>query len=159
MKLRIPHRVADHWVTALTRARSREIGGILFGEHVGDADFRIVEATVQKRGGNDRTFHRRASKARRDLKKLSLRYGQNPEQFNYLGEWHSHPNALVSPSWNDELTMKELLDDPEVIVNFLILLINRLDDHGVLEVYACTYQASGQKIPCEIIAEPCETTL
>ena len=138
------------------RACNREIGGVLFGEHVGNADFRIVEATLQERGGSDRKFHRKAGKARRDLKKLPHRYGQNPRQFNYLSEWHSHPNTLVFPSLTDELTMKELLADSEVAVNFLVLLINRMNVHGELEVCACTYHVSGQEIPCDIVFEPCE---
>ena len=136
------------------RACNREIGGILFGEHVADADFRIVEATLQEQGGDDRNFYRKGGKARRDLKRLSHRYDQNPKRFNYLGEWHSHPNTLVLPSLDDELTMRELLADPGAAVNFLVLLINRLNTHGELEVYACTYHVSGQKIPCKIVVEP-----
>lgn len=156
MKLRIAYKTIDYWVTALMRARLREIGGILFGEHVGDADFRIVEATIQDQGGNDITFRREASKARRDLKTLSRRHGNNPERFNYLGEWHSHPSAPAAPSPTDEITMRELLDDPETTVNFLVLLINRLIDRDTLEISAVAFLASGHKIPCEIILESCE---
>ena len=154
MKLRIPHKIADRWTTALIRARNREIGGILFGEHVGEMDFRVVEATMQEHGGSDGTFRREAGKARRAIKKLSRRYGQNPERFNYLGEWHSHPNTLVLPSLDDELTMRGLLADSEVAASFLVLLITRLGECDALEIYACTYHASGQKIPCTIVVEP-----
>lgn len=93
MKLRIAQKTLDGWAKALRRARRREIGGVLFGEHVGEADFRIVEATTQARGGNDVAFQRKAGKARRDLKSLARRHGCDPERFNYLGEWHSHPNV------------------------------------------------------------------
>ena len=154
MKLRIPHKVAHLWKAALMRASNREIGGVLFGEHVGNADFRIVEATLQERGGSDRKFRRKGGKARRDLKKISLRYDQDPKKFNYLGEWHSHPNTPVFPSLSDELTMKKLVADPKTIVNFLVLLINRLNVRGELEIYACAYHFSGQEIPCEIVFEP-----
>ena len=153
MKLRIAQQTIDSWTTALRRARRREIGGVLFGEHVGEADFRIVEATIQTRGGNDITFQRKASKARRDLKSLSRHHGNDPERFNYLGEWHSHPHAPAVPSHVDETTMCQLLFDPETTVNFLILLINRLNEQGKLELSAVAYLASGHKIPCNTVIE------
>ncbi len=156
MKLRIAQKTLDGWVKALRRARCREIGGVLFGEHVGEADFRIVEATTQARGGNDVAFQRKAGKARRDLKSLARRHGDDPERFNYLGEWHSHPNAPATPSSVDEITMYQLLADPETYVNFLVLLINRLNDQGALELSAVAYLASGHKIPCDIVVESCE---
>ena len=153
MKLRIAKKTADSWVTALLRARFREIGGILFGEHVGDADFRVVEATIQSRGGNHATFRRNSAKARRDLKTLSRRHGDDPARFNYLGEWHSHPRSPVAPSSVDEITMRGLLTDPDATVNFLVLLIIRLSDFYTLEISAVAYLVSGHKIPCEIILE------
>ena len=156
MKLRVASQTIDDWATALKRARHREIGGILFGEHVGDADFRIVEATIQARGGNEVTFWRKAGKARRDFKSMSRRYGNDPERFNYLGEWHSHPHAPAVPSHVDEITMFQLLSDPETTVNFLILLINCLNEQSKLELSAVAYLASGQKIPCNIVVESCE---
>ena len=103
-------------------------------------------------------FYVRVNKARCDLKVLSNQHGDKPEQFNYLGEWHSHPNAPVTPSVIDEITMRELLDDPETTVNFLVLLINRLNESGMLEIFASAYLASGHKIPCEIILEPNKLT-
>ena len=153
MKLRIAPQTIDSWVTALRRSRRREIGGILFGEHVGEADFRIVEVTTQARGGNGFTFQRKSGKARRELKSMSRRHGDNPEQFNYLGEWHSHPHGLAVPSHVDEITMCQLLADPETDVNFLILLINRLNEQGELELSAAAYLASGHKLPCDTVIE------
>ena len=156
MKLRIAQKTLDGWAKALRRARHREIGGVLFGEHVSEADFRIVEATTQARGGNNVAFQRKVGKARRDLKSLARRHGDDPERFNYLGEWHSHPNAPAAPSCVDEITMYQLLADPETNVNFLVLLVNRLNDQGALELSAVAYLASGHKIPCDIVVESCE---
>ena len=158
MKLRIIQKTIDKWISALIHARAREIGGVLFGEHLGVADFKIVEATIHEQNCNEDTFLREVNKARCDLKVLSNQHGDKPEQFNYLGEWHSHPNAPVTPSVIDEITMRELLDDPETTVNFLVLLINRLNESGMLEIFASAYLASGHKIPCEIILEPNKLT-
>ena len=52
MKLRLAQKTTEVWVAALGRARHREIGGILFGEHVGEADFRIIEATIHAMTGS-----------------------------------------------------------------------------------------------------------
>ena len=153
MKLRISPQTIDGWTTALRRARRREIGGVLFGEHVGEADFRIVEATTQARGGSEVTFQRKAGKALRDLKSMSRRHGDDPERFNYLGEWHSHPHGPAVPSHVDEITMYQLLADPETTVNFLVLLINHLNEQGELELSAIAYLASGHKIPCDTVIE------
>ena len=136
----------------------RGIGGVLFGEHVGDADFRIVDVTTQAFGGNAVAFRRKGSKARRDLKSLANRHSDDPTRFNYLGEWHSHPHAPVDPSRLDEVTMYQLLRDPESDVHFLVLLINRLNDAGQLELSATAYLASGHKIQCDILIESCEPT-
>lgn len=156
MRLRIGQKTVDRWQKNLARARRREVGGILFGEHVGNADFRIIEATTQSFGGNPITFRRKGGKARRNLKSLSKRHGDDPSRFNYLGEWHSHPNAPAHPSRVDEVTMYELLRDHESDVHFLVLLINRLNDAGQLELYATAYLASGHKVPCDILIESCE---
>jgi len=131
---------------------------VLFGEHVGEADFRIVEATAQRLGGGPVAFKRSGDKAQRDLKSLSRRYGDDPSRFNYLGEWHSHPHAPATPSPTDEVTMYRLLADPNCDVNFLVLLINRLSDAGTLELSARTYLATGQKLACDVRLEPAEAT-
>jgi proteasome lid subunit RPN8/RPN11 len=158
MILRIPPKTVDHWVKLLRRAGSRETGGVLFGEHVGEADFRIVEATAQRLGGGPVAFKRNGGKAQRDLKSLSRRYGDDPSRFNYLGEWHSHPHVPATPSPIDEVTMHKLLSDPNCDVNFLVLLITRLSNAGTLELSASTYLATGQKLDCDVIFETTEAT-
>ena len=146
----------EDWIVSLRKARHREIGGVLFGEHVGEADFSLLAATIQTRYGGHASFKRDGGKARRDLKALVNRFGGEPSRFNYLGEWHSHPTALAQPSAVDEITMYRLLRDPDTNVNFLVLLINRLNAEGKLELSARTYLASGQKLPCQLVIEKAE---
>jgi integrative and conjugative element protein (TIGR02256 family) len=153
MKIKIDAKMTEEWLQALRGAGSREIGGVLFGEHVAEAEFRIVEATHQFHGGNTVSFRRSAAVARRKLKKLSGDYDNNYQRFNYLGEWHSHPNAPVIPSGVDELSMREILEDPDTEANFLVLIIVRLDDENKLEISATSYLASGHILECEISFE------
>ena len=153
MRLRIGEQTIEIWTAALRRAGPREIGGVLFGEHVGEGDFRLVEATIQARGGSAHRFHRRARKARREIEALSRRHGDDAARFNYLGEWHSHPHAPAVASCVDKCTIFRLLQDPDSVVNFLVLLINRLDERGELELSAVSYLASGHMIPCHTVIE------
>ena len=153
MILRVERETVDRWRAALIRAKTQEIGGVLYGEHVGAEDFRIIGMTIQGRGGNEASFQRKAGRARRELRELSRLYGDDPKRFNYLGEWHSHPGAPVFPSRVDEATMRELLAGSEVDLNFLVLLINQLAGNGALKICAVVYLVSGQRMPCQVILE------
>ena len=151
MRVRIERRIIDDWVKDLKRAGPREIGGVLFGEQLGEGYFRIVEAPSDpfEIGTCDR-FCRGTAQARKAILSLHRRYGGRPERFNYLGEWHSHPNALALPSARDEMTMTQLLADQVGTVNFLMLVVVRISHEGALEISARVYLASGHILPCEI---------
>ncbi|SMC99743.1 Mov34/MPN/PAD-1 family protein [Primorskyibacter flagellatus] len=154
MRLRIPNAIVERWASDLKRAGLREIGGVLFGEQIAEGDFRIVEATRQRFwGGTVTTFKRRGGAARKEILRLHERTGGNPERFNYLGEWHSHPMAPTVPSCRDETTMYELLADQAGAVNFLLLVIVRLDEEGQVRVGAQTYLGSGHKLSCGVEIE------
>lgn len=157
MKLRIPNTTIKQWASDLKAAGYREIGGVLFGEQIAEGDFRLVEATRQHiRGGTATTFNRRGATARKEILRLHERTGGNPDRFNYLGEWHSHPNTPTVPSLQDEITMYELLADQAGAVNFLVLIIVRLEAEARVCIGAQTYLGSGHKLSCEIEIEGAE---
>lgn len=153
MNLRIPHQIAKEWKNSLKKAGNNEIGGVLFGEHVGESDFRIVHATKQAGGGGHSYFRRKGSVARREINRISAEYGDHYERFNYLGEWHSHPNAPAIPSTKDELSMQSLLIDPDTSANFLVLIIMQLTQDEVIEISAIAYLKSSHIIHCNIELE------
>lgn len=153
MNLRIPHPIAEEWSNSLKKAGNKEIGGVLFGEHVGESDFRIVHATKQTGGGGHSYFRRKGSAARREINRLSAEHGDNYERFNYLGEWHSHPNAPAIPSTKDELTMQRLLIDPDTNAHFLVLIIMQLIQDKTIEMSAIAYLRSGHIVHCNIELE------
>lgn len=155
MKLRISNDAIAQWRNDLKKARNREIGGVLFGEQIAEGDFRIIEATRQRFGGGSRSrFHRRGLPARKAIEALHDAHGGDGERFNYLGEWHSHPNAPAMPSVRDEVTMFQLLAEQAGAVNFLVLLIVKLGEQEALEVTAVAYLTSSHCLPCTIIIEP-----
>lgn len=144
------------WVAALEKAGSREIGGVLFGEHVGESDFRIVEATEQRRRGRAVSFRRKGSDARRALNQYSKAHGHDHSRFNYLGEWHSHPGAPVAPSSVDIVTMENLVTHPKTVANFLVLVIVRLSGQRRFEISANAFLKSGHVLACDIEIETTE---
>ncbi|MBX3491534.1 MAG: Mov34/MPN/PAD-1 family protein [Parvibaculum sp.] len=144
----------ERWAADLGRAGPTEVGGVLFGEQVAEGDFRVVEVTRQRSmGGTATTFKRRGGGARKEIMALHEKIGGEPERFNYLGEWHSHPSAPVWPSSQDEITMRKLLADQGNAVNFLVLVIVKLDGYARFQIAARTYLASGHKLNCEIEIE------
>jgi hypothetical protein len=148
----------ERWTSDLKGAGLKETGGVLFGEQIAEGDFRIVEATRQRFfSGSATTFKRRGAAARKDILDLHKRFDGDPERFNYLGEWHSHPNAPVVPSLQDEITMYKLLAEQGEAVNFLVLIIVRLDAEAGFHIGARTYLASGHKLNCEIELEGSES--
>lgn len=153
MKLRVPQKVIEMWVAGLEKAGSREIGGVLFGEHVGDADFRIVEATEQRRRGKQVSFRRKGSDARRALDRFSKAHDHDHARFNYLGEWHSHPGAPAAPSSVDITTMQDLVTHPKTQANFLVLAIVKLAGERRFEISANAFLKSGHVLACDIEVE------
>lgn len=82
----------------LRAAGVNEIGGVLAGEHLGDGRFLIKDLSVQRDGTPSR-FVRDPVRHRNFIRRFHRLNGNDPERFNYLGEWHSHPSFLAAPQW------------------------------------------------------------
>ena len=154
VRIRIEKEILEDWVKQLKLAGPREIGGVLFGEQLNEGYFRIVKAPQQiSQTSTGSRFCRDGVQARKVIKSLHSRYGGQAERFNYLGEWHSHPDAPTLPSPRDETTMLELVAQQDGAVNFLVLVILRLSEVGALQFGARAYLASGHALPCAVEAE------
>ena len=153
MKIRISRRIVDGLVRDLQAAGSREIGGVLFAEQLDEGDFRVLEATRQLGDGTRSSFCREGTQARSDILAFHRQYGDRPQQFNYFGEWHSHPDAPLFPSPRDHATMIQLLADQAGAIDFLVLMLTRLSREDALEIGALAYLATGQQLLCEVELE------
>jgi integrative and conjugative element protein (TIGR02256 family) len=120
------------------------------GEHVSNATFRLVDFSVQHAGGSHASFERDPMRHRAQLDEFFARTGGDYSRFNYLGEWHSHPRFAPLPSPTDVATMQSIAEDPEVGVNFLVLLIARLIGRWRLELSATAFRAGHDPIPVEV---------
>lgn len=74
-------------------------------------------------------------------------------QYNYLGEWHSHPSISPEPSQKDIQSMLEIITDEEVGANFVILLVVRLKDAQELEAAATVFIPDRSYFTCEVVKE------
>lgn len=141
MQLLLPSRLIQRLQTELKRAGDREIGGLLMGEHIRDEVFRILDITVQRSGDDRACFIRQPKDHQKALKKFFARTGNDFTRFNYLGEWHSHPSFIPSPSSTDVATMQSMVADPSVGANFLVLLIAKRNSLGNFEASATLFIA------------------
>jgi integrative and conjugative element protein (TIGR02256 family) len=153
MQLLLPSQLIRRLERELRRAGSREIGGLLMGEHVRDALFRIVDISVQRSGGSHACFIRHPKDHEKQLKKFFARTGSDYTRFNYLGEWHSHPGFDPVPSATDVETMQSIVDDPNVGVNFLVLLVCRRATGGAIEATAVAFRAATEPLGVPVALE------
>ena len=153
MQLLIPPEIRSHLLDALTRARQREIGGILMGEHVGPDTFRVKQLTIQRKKGTYAAFIRIVKEILAPLRAFFDSTNHNYKRFNYLGEWHSHHSFKLSPSGRDHGTMYDIVTDPQLGPHFVVLLLVRLGNHGQLEGRVTVYQPNGTSFKGSIIQE------
>jgi Prokaryotic homologs of the JAB domain len=59
----------------------------------------------------------------------------NFKRFNYLGEWHSHPSFLPEPSATDHKSMREMIEDPKLGANFVVLMVVKLNGAGQQSIW------------------------
>ena len=131
----------------LARAGRKEIGGILMGEQLQPGLFKVSDVTYQRSGGTVATFIRNTHLALKALKKFFYRTNGDYGRFNYLGEWHSHPSYAAWPSSKDHNTMFEMIESPDMLANFLVLLVVKINSHDIFEATITTYLPNG--VCCE----------
>ena len=120
-----PLAMQDRMKQVLRRAGPREIGGILMGQQLAAGHFSIIDFSVDEISGDRAHFVRDVEHHHQALEQFFDRTGHDYRTFNYLGEWHSHPNFPSRPSVTDLCSMQELVDG-EREIEFAILLIVKL---------------------------------
>lgn len=156
LRIRVTADTAGVWRRACTEARERETGGMLFGEHVAESEFLVVEATVHP-GGFVASFVRVLKDGLARLESFFRRTRYEFTRFNYLGEWHSHPSFALRPSSTDDKTMQALVEEPSTRAFFAVLMIVQLEnDH--LRAGAWAYFPASHRRTCIVtLDEPPET--
>lgn len=153
MKIHLPINIQQKLIQALEKAGNYEIGGVLMGEHIAKAEFRIVDLTIQEQLGSVAFFTRLVADIVKPLKSFFKRTGYNYKKFNYLGEWHSHPSFSPVPSQKDIQSLQEIVLDPDTGANFVILLIVKLKGTQEIEGTVTTFLRDGKFFKCQLITE------
>lgn len=151
MELILPPDIIRKLNEALSKAGTREIGGILMGEHIAENQFQVSDITVQHYGGSFATFLRVVQEVVGPLRRFFQVTNHDYTRYNYLGEWHSHPSFSLTPSSTDRSTMHGILKDPRVGANFVVLLIVRLADSKLITGAVTVYQHGGVEYAGQLV--------
>ena len=149
IKIRLPGYIIERIREALLKHGNRECGGILMGEHVNHEEFCVVDLTVQPEAGTVSRFVRAVASFVAKLAAFFERTEYCYQKYNYLGEWHSHPLYTLQPSWDDVQTMRDIIDDPEVGANFVVLMLAKLGN-GNVEFRAWALAPGGVLIEADV---------
>jgi Prokaryotic homologs of the JAB domain len=147
IKIRLSSEVCRVMQDACRHAKERETGGMLFAEHVGEDEFRVLEATVEGTG-TLASFVRLVGDGLARLDRFFRRTRHDYRRFNYIGEWHSHPSFVLQPSGRDDTTMIDIVTDPSTGALFAVAVIVKLEE-GVLRAKAWAYFPDGVRQDCE----------
>lgn len=127
IKIILPKHIELQMKQELEVAGNREIGGILMGEHISKNAFRITKISVQRHSGTIITFIRDVKESLQSLMEFFSRTNHQYKQYNYLGEWHSHPSFDLLPSIQDQQSMFDIVNDKKVGANFAVILLVKLN--------------------------------
>jgi hypothetical protein len=122
---------------------------MLFGEHLAEGDFKVVQATVAGTGSFAR-FIRSVTGGLAQLERFFHRTNRDYARFNYLGEWHSHPSFALQPSGPDDEAMFDIVEDPATGARFAVSMIVKLSADS-LDARAFAYYPGGVRENCDIV--------
>ncbi|WP_410511763.1 Mov34/MPN/PAD-1 family protein [Paenibacillus sp. BR2-3] len=103
------------------RKDQHESGGILLGRVYMD---RIVIEHVSEPSETDRSgrcFFERDVKTAQQI--VDKNWEESGGQIIYLGEWHTHPEAVPHPSLTDRKLISSMIRDSRMEIDFLFIVI------------------------------------
>jgi [CysO sulfur-carrier protein]-S-L-cysteine hydrolase len=124
MRLDIPKDLRSRLNRVVRRGGRNEVGGVLMAEQIEPGNFKLVDFTVDHQAGGTAHFVRSVDEHRVALERFFSRTGADYGRFNYLGEWHSHPNHVPIPSREDIRSMEGLVKG-EGDISFAVLIVVR----------------------------------
>jgi [CysO sulfur-carrier protein]-S-L-cysteine hydrolase len=126
VELVLPLLIVGRMKVSLARSVDREIGGVLMARQIVPGCFEIVDFSVDEQTGERAHFVRDPALHDSFLDEFFARTGYYYANYNYIGEWHSHPHLPVSPSFTDLGSMEDLVNG-ERNIPFAALLVVRSD--------------------------------
>lgn len=149
VELILPDTIVGRMSVSVQRAKDREIGGILMARQVVPGCFVIVDFSVDELTGERAHFVRDPAFHSAFLDQFFEKTGNDYERYNYLGEWHSHPQLPIVPSLTDLKSMENLVNC-ERSIPFAVLLIVRSDSLSEFIASATFHQRGTVPMPVHI---------
>lgn len=121
-----------------TKENSCEAAGVFIGEIYSEEHTIIIKKAIT-------TYEESGSKynVNIDVKKLQSaldkEWHENGKTFLYLGEWHTHPEKIPSPSWTDYLTFTGNYFTSRFTQNILIYTIIGVEQDAFRSMWIRTY--------------------
>ncbi|KQM26495.1 MULTISPECIES: Mov34/MPN/PAD-1 family protein [unclassified Sphingomonas] len=153
MKVALLADVRQRLHSSVRAAGCLEIGGVLMAEQIAPGHFHIVDFTVDGRTGGAAHFVRSVDDHRAALTEFFSGTGSDFGRFNYLGEWHSHPNHPPVPSFEDITSMESLVCG-ERDIPFAVLLIVQAAS-ATLASSATLFERGKRPVPVTMCDLPC----
>lgn len=101
--------------------KQHESGGILLGKIYNDL---IIIDNISEPSKEDKSgryyFYRDVKKAQNITEKA---WKESNGERIYLGEWHTHPEDIPTPSWDDKKLIKDMLKHSRMEIDFLLMVI------------------------------------
>jgi [CysO sulfur-carrier protein]-S-L-cysteine hydrolase len=149
VELVLPGAILGRMKVGLQRAENREIGGILMARQIVPGCFEIVDFSVDELTGGRSHFVRDPVFHNAFLDQFFEKTGHDYENYNYIGEWHSHPRLPILPSLTDLESMQDLVCG-ELNIPFAFLLVVRSDMPGEFIATATFHQRGAHPVPARI---------
>ncbi|RYY87995.1 MAG: hypothetical protein EOO15_10370 [Chitinophagaceae bacterium] len=118
-------RIRDHYPV--------ETGGVFIGRVIDGVTLEIEGVLVPDKIVSTRTIFKRASSFLN--KCLESLFSEKKGDQIYIGEWHSHPDALPVPSATDKQAMKRISESEGVRISTPVLLIVGFDGSNFLDTF------------------------
>lgn len=151
VELVLPVAIVQRMKVNLNRAKEREIGGVLMARQITPGKFEVVDFSADEVTGDREYFVRDPVLHDRVLNEFFERTGRDYSNYNYIGEWHSHPNLPVAPSVTDLTSMEDLVNG-ERDIPFAALLVVRSDDPSEFSATATFHQRGTLPVPARILS-------
>lgn len=138
MILRIDQKVFDVFTSFIQDDELKpESGGILMGYYIDDYSFYISDLTTPSERDRRSRFNFIRSFINAQKALVHFFKSSNGKKI-YLGEWHTHPEKLPSPSPTDFSSFEKQIKTNVLNSKFIFMIII-----GTEGIYAATHSASG----------------
>lgn len=105
------------------RIGSTEAGGILLGRLLNNSDDAIIDRITEPGPGDERRRFSFKRGLRRSQESVNAVWHETSGSVNYLGEWHTHPEEIPTPSRVDIDDWVRIIKHARFESGFLIFII------------------------------------